>query len=175
MSDIYCIIDCETTGLDVTKHCIIEIGAIITDMELNVLETYQTYVKPFPGAVVDQSAMDVNGITVEDLIDAPSETAAFNGLTKILRQPKYNSPTYVAFNQNFDLHFLKSLCFRNKLFMYGNGLILDLQMMVNDQEGIRKYSLKSAAEHFGIIRKDAHRALGDCWTNLELLKKVNKA
>lgn len=37
-------IDCEMTGLDVEKELIIEIAAIVTDMNFNVLDTYETVI-----------------------------------------------------------------------------------------------------------------------------------
>lgn len=37
-------IDCEMTGLDVEKELIIELAAIVTDMNFNVLDTYETVI-----------------------------------------------------------------------------------------------------------------------------------
>ena len=46
MNDHLLWIDLETTGSDVTKDCIIEIGAILTTTDLKVLDEYQTLVRP---------------------------------------------------------------------------------------------------------------------------------
>jgi oligoribonuclease len=48
-------IDMEMTGLDVTREVIIEVAALVTDIELNELDTYETVVKQ-PPAYLD--AMD---------------------------------------------------------------------------------------------------------------------
>jgi oligoribonuclease len=41
-------IDMEMTGLDVNREVIIEVAAIVTDLELNALDTYDTVVKQPP-------------------------------------------------------------------------------------------------------------------------------
>jgi oligoribonuclease len=48
-------IDMEMTGLDVTREVIIEVAAIVTDVELNELDTYETVVQQ-PQSYLD--AMD---------------------------------------------------------------------------------------------------------------------
>jgi len=37
---------------------------------------------------------------------------------------------------------------------------------------LESYSLDALCQHYGIDNKDAHRALGDCFATLELLKKL---
>jgi len=172
--EIYCIIDVETSGLSTDKNCILQVGSIITDSDLNVLHTYKSYVRPWEGASIEESAIAINGITEDKYKDAPTEVEAFLALQDLLRKPKYNPPTYVGYNVQFDIGFVKSLCFRNRLHMYGNGMIIDLQMMANDLQGIRKYSLKSTAEHLG-VKPGIHDALEDCVASLEIFRRITNA
>jgi len=37
---------------------------------------------------------------------------------------------------------------------------------------LESYSLDALCKHYGIVNNDCHRALGDCFATLELLKKL---
>ncbi len=171
MSDIYVIINTETSGLNSNKNCVLRLSALILDMNLNVLDVFDSYVKPFEGAVIEGEALTINGVTKEQYENAPTETEVFNKFTRLLRQPKYNSPTYVGYNIQFPISFLKGMAFRNKLQGYGNGMLIDLQMLTNDTHGLFKYSIKGAAEALGVSIMGID-GLSKCKTMLEIFKKA---
>jgi DNA polymerase III epsilon subunit-like protein len=65
--------DLETGGLNEKKSCILEFGALVVDpISLEVLEEYETKVKPRPGADLHPKALEVNGYTEEAWKDAPT-------------------------------------------------------------------------------------------------------
>jgi oligoribonuclease len=66
-------IDCEMTGLDLTRDKLIEVAVLVTDSELNVLD---------PGLDLVISADDA---ALEDMVDVVTEMHAKSGLTEAVR------------------------------------------------------------------------------------------
>ena len=60
------IVDLETAGFDPKKNALLEIAAVILAMDKNgsisIKESHSYHVIPFPGAQLDQSALEFNGI-----------------------------------------------------------------------------------------------------------------
>lgn len=60
------IVDVETAGFDPHKHALLEIAAVIPEMDENgllfIAEVHSVHVQPFPGAELDQAALAFNGI-----------------------------------------------------------------------------------------------------------------
>ena len=71
-------IDLEMTGLDVEKERIIELAAIVTDMEFNVLDEYQSVVKQDQKFLDAMDEWNTNQHTKSGLVEkiptAPEET-----------------------------------------------------------------------------------------------------
>jgi len=59
-------VDIETSGFSPAKNAVLEIAAVIMDMDergrLSVAETHASHVKPFPGAKLEPSALSFNKI-----------------------------------------------------------------------------------------------------------------
>ena len=66
-------IDCEMTGLDLTRDKLIEVAVLVTDSELNILD---------PGLDLVISADDA---ALEDMVDVVTEMHAKSGLTEAVR------------------------------------------------------------------------------------------
>jgi len=63
-------VDCEMTGLDLTRDALIEVAALVTDKELNVLgEGVNIVVKPPPGALDQMAEVVVAMHTTSGLLD----------------------------------------------------------------------------------------------------------
>ncbi len=63
-------VDCEMTGLDLTRDALIEVAALVTDNELNVLgEGVNIVVKPPPGALDQMAEVVVAMHTTSGLLD----------------------------------------------------------------------------------------------------------
>jgi ribonuclease T len=60
------VVDIETSGFSPKENALLEIAAVITDMDengrLRIAETHSSHVKPFPGAKIEPSALSFNKI-----------------------------------------------------------------------------------------------------------------
>lgn len=100
------LIDLETSGLDPTKHDILELGMVVFDSEtFEILHTFESKVAPFAPEKMDVAALAVNGYTKEAWKDAPSLREV---LCKIA--PMTRDATFCAHNMTFDWSFFKAGC-----------------------------------------------------------------
>jgi len=166
----YIFIDLETGGLHSDLNPVLQIGAIATDDEFNILERFSTFVRPNPDLIVEREALEINKIDLKSLDDAPGEALAMRNFNKFLT--KYGHPDLLGFNIYFDLMFLTSICFRNKLHLEASGIFFDLKMLAHRVTDSYKYSLKSTCEYLGIGFKPDHTALKDAEACVEIAKKV---
>jgi restriction system protein len=151
----FIIFDLETTGLDPTRHEIIEIGAIRANRDSDQHETFRTLVKPLkkiPKAIteftgISQEMVDREGDPLETAI---KEFAAFIGDLPL-----------VAFNAEFHLAFLKSSAEQYGLFI-GNPVACALKMARNAWPRMTSYKLEDLARDGGLSLEGLHRSLNDC-------------
>ena len=109
------VIDVETAGFDVKRNPLLEIAAVVLTMDgqgqLIPQETLQYHIKPFAGALCEQSALDFNGIKPHNPFRfAISEYEALQQLfTAIHTQTKLHNcqrAIMVAHNPSFDQGFI---------------------------------------------------------------------
>jgi len=106
------VLDIETTGLDPTKHSIIEVGAIEFENPQNI---FNERCQIWSGAEIDQNALAINGFTPEEISDS-------SRLTQMKLLVKFNDwissieeRTIAGHNVDFDLNFLNESCKRLNL------------------------------------------------------------
>jgi ribonuclease T len=111
------VVDIETAGLNPKTDAILEIGAIIIDMDKDGLvypkETHFAHVIPFEGANLDPEALEFTGIDpYQPLRFAVSEEEALDTISKPIRQAMQASGCYkailVGHNPIFDISFLQA-------------------------------------------------------------------
>lgn len=141
-------LDLETTGLDVEKDSIIEIGAVrIRDGE--IIEEYSRLVNP--GFVIPAETTHITGIHQDDLRDAPLLTAVLPQVTEFIG----NAPV-IAHNVSFDMGFMR------RFGTLKSNLPIDtFELAAILLPRIPRYSLSSLAKSFDIDLENAHRALDD--------------
>ena len=109
------VIDVETTGVDLNKHGILEIAAVLVDYnESNQLTPGNSelwHIEPFDDAEIDPKAMAVNQIDhTHPFRFAKQETEALNELfsfiTKAVRATNCRRAILVGHNAHFDLNFI---------------------------------------------------------------------
>lgn len=144
----YCFLSIETSGLDCKNNAVLQINAILTDDELNIKKEFSELVNPPSNLSIDDEAMSFNGLDLNECKKSKTEQEVMKEFNRFLAEGE--SPTLVGYNIPFALTFLKSLCLRNKLYIHGDGSILDLAMTAHYVEKSYKYSLKSTCDHFGI-------------------------
>lgn len=111
------VIDVETGGFCSRTHGLLEIAAVILDMDdsgvLSRKETVATGVIPHPGACIEQSALDFTGIDPSDpLREALPERDALSHIFQKVRQAVRDNDctraVVVAHNAHFDLGFVNA-------------------------------------------------------------------
>lgn len=141
-------LDLETTGLDIEKDSIIEIGAVrIRDGQ--VIEEYSTLVNP--GFVIPAETTHITGIHQDDLRNAPLLKAVLPDVSEFVG----NAPV-IAHNVSFDMGFMRRFGTLKSNLPIDT---FDLASILLPQ--VPRYSLSSLAKHFEIDLENAHRALDD--------------
>lgn len=118
------VVDIETSGFDPNRNAILEIAAITLKMDddgwLSVDQAQQFNITPFPGALIEPSAIAFNGIDIANpLRNAVPEKEALEGIFRTVRQgiktTKCHRAVLVAHNAQFDHSFLKATAERNQI------------------------------------------------------------
>ena len=111
------VVDVETGGFDAKKDALLEIAAVLLDMDregkLSLGETVSTHVIPFEGANLDPKSLQVNGINpFHPLRAAREEIDALNYIFQPIRQAVKAAgckrAILVGHNASFDLSFINS-------------------------------------------------------------------
>ncbi|MCG2767850.1 MAG: DEAD/DEAH box helicase family protein [Anaerolineae bacterium] len=148
MSQIYVALDIETTGLDVERDAITEIG-IVKFRDQEVISTWSSLVNP--RRHIPYKIQRLTGITPEKVKDAPTISALLPHLAEFV-----GSAPIIGHNVPFDLGFLR----QQRLFVQNAGIDTFELASILVPEAPR-YSLTVLAETLGIEMENAHRALPD--------------
>jgi len=118
------IVDIETAGFNAKKHALLEIAAVIVELnvhhELVVTERYSAHVVPFKNAELDEAALKFNGIDpFHPFRMAIDEKDALNLIFKPIKEAaKRNNCTraiLVGHNPAFDIAFLNAAIHRTQI------------------------------------------------------------
>jgi DNA polymerase III epsilon subunit family exonuclease len=149
---VFCL---ETTGLDPTRHEIIEIGAIKVNRGSVQHEKFETLIKPLKS--VPKEITSITGIS-QDMIDREGEaleTAITDFAAFIEDLP------LVAFNAEFHVAFLKNSAAQYNIFI-GNPVSCALKMAQNAWPGRQSHRLVDLARDGKLSTDRPHRAFDDC-------------
>lgn len=119
----YLFYDFETTGLDPKRHSIHQLSGII-EIDGQEVERFDIKFRPLAGREISQEALDLKGLTVEQLNAYPEAAFSFNQFVNILakhvdRYSKTDKMFLVGYNNRaFDDQFLIELfnCMGDKYF-----------------------------------------------------------
>jgi len=155
LPETFIVLDLETTGLDATRHEIIEIAAIRYQKGNTNHETLQALVKP--SKQVPKKITEITGITQqmlettgEPLADVMRELIAFVGEHRL-----------VTFNAEFDMAFLHAATAQLGLPKLNNPVSCALQMARRAWPKRKTFRLSDLASDGQFARGAAHRALED--------------
>ncbi|MFC1754743.1 exonuclease domain-containing protein [Thermoproteota archaeon] len=151
-------LDFETTGLNIGKDSIIEIGAVKLDGSGD-FHTFQTLVKP-PEALTPVITK-ITGITDSMLTNAPPPTQSMEKLISFIGSSKI-----VVHNADFDILWLMRSALRYNLPIDNNSVICTLKWARLYQEP--HCSLSALTKKYRITHNNAHRALADAAATKEL-------
>ena len=111
------VVDVETGGFNSHKNALLEIAAVILEMDgqgnLQIKESYSKNIEPFPGAIVEDAALEFTGIDLYDPDRDPEEEGeALREIFQPIRQEVSNTgctrAVMVAHNAHFDLGFVNA-------------------------------------------------------------------
>jgi DNA polymerase-3 subunit epsilon len=155
LPDTFIVLDLETTGLDATRHEIIEIAAIRYHKGGTTHDTYQSLVRP--QKKVPKKITEITGIT-QEMIEAEGKQ-----LSEALRElvEFMGSLRLVTFNAEFDMAFLYAACEIHGLPKPQNSVSCALKMARRAWPGRKSYRLADLASDGEIARGQGHRALED--------------
>ncbi len=117
-------IDVETGGFDATRDALLEIAAVIIDIDaagaLYRLDSISYHVKPFAGANIEPASLAVNGIDPHHplrpaLDEADALTRVFKAVREQVRRHGCKRAILVGHNAAFDLSFLNSAVARTQI------------------------------------------------------------
>lgn len=167
----FAFIDIETTGLDLLRHEIIEIGCVITTPNLSVLEELEIKIKPEHIEKADPVSLKVNRYNSDEWGNAVTLREAL----EILRVKTENC-IMVGHNVAFDSSFLEYAFEKNDITNIMHYHRLDTVSVawakLHHDPGLEHFSLHEMCVRFGIKNEQAHRALSDARATFELYKKL---
>lgn len=168
--------DLETTGTLVNKHGIHQIsGEIVIDGE--VKETFDFRVQPNPKALIEQEALDVAGVTKEQIIAYPPMGEIYakfvNMLSKYVDRYDKKDKFFLAGynNASFDNHFLRAWFIQNGDKYFGSWfwsnsidvMVMATPYLVAKRSEMMNFKQGTVAKTLGIAIDDSklHDALYD--------------
>ncbi len=172
----YLFVDLETGGLYANKHSILQIAAVITDLDFKIQGYFMSYLKPHPDLTVTKEALAINQINWEDLQNAPGESAVASTLHYFAALGEHKA-RFAGYNCQFDLEFLSLMWKRqNTNIMPYQVPWLDIyttaKSKLGNKMGLPNFKLASVAKYFGIDTAKAHDALEDLFMTIEIAKQL---
>lgn len=174
------VIDLETTGKVSGTHEIIEIGIIYCRLEEGKLvkqDSFHSLIKPYHLKRIDEEALKINGITLEQLEQAPRATEVRSNLESWWSNCVSCQCIHAGHNPGFDKGFLigfLGLDTYNSFFEYwtlDSKSLAWAQQVAGHIPEDESLSLLPLMEYFDIYSQP-HSALGDSWASLEVMNKL---
>ena len=102
--------DLETGGADSKKHAVLQIAAVI-EIDGKIVDQFESKVRPFPGKIATDEALEVTGFTREEIETFPKPTEVMQRFDSFLArhgQRKNKAERYImaGYNNGFDNDFL---------------------------------------------------------------------
>lgn len=178
-------VDVETTGLSAQKNGIIQIALLAENEKGKVVDILNIKMKPFKECEYDDTALEINGITREEISEYENESVMFLKIIKFLkRNTKKERFTFCGYNTQFDMKFVRAMFFRNtkvRFDHYFNYYDIDTYSLVKlldlsgELDGKVCKKLGAICNTMGVeFRGKAHDALVDIRATRMLHKKIVK-
>jgi DNA polymerase III epsilon subunit-like protein len=189
----YLVVDTETSGVKAWENSIIQLSALALDSELDILSTFNMYVKPIDGSVWDEEAALIHNISLEKLEkDGVSYKELGKEFLKFVNENFDEKPILIGQFLPFDYSFLDKLfdstfpdagLFQNIL----SRNFIDTKSLANyinlkaDIEGKSSVFLETSLSKAGGLldslgldraKYNAHDALSDCYATRDVLEKI---
>jgi DNA polymerase-3 subunit epsilon len=165
-------IDLETSGTDPLMHAILEVAVVRVDPRtFELLDTYESKVRPPLDAVFDARAVAINGYTPEAWAGAPSALSVLPALAT-----RIEGCLVAGHNVQFDWAFLRVAFRRHEVLLPSvDHHLLDtasLAWPLVRRGQVSSLSLRALCAHFRVPNDGAHRALGDALRSLAVFRHL---
>jgi len=181
-------IDVETSGTDFNKHALLQLaGSIFVDGKQ--VDTFNLQSAPFPGDVLEDEALEVNGLTREMIATFPDPKTTYRSFTSLLSKhcDKYQRADklhLLGYNADFDAAFLRRWFEKNQDKYFGSFFwwpILDVSKLagirlMSTRHQLENFKLITVAKHMGITvdEEKAHDAMYDIQLTMEIARILIK-
>jgi DNA polymerase-3 subunit epsilon len=164
----FAVIDIETTGLDRSKDCILQVAVVETDAAGTVIETWSSYCRPRRWPLVRVGSRPIHGITRATIRRAPPVAEVMGELTT-----RVAGKVVTAHNINFDLSFIELEARRAGLVLQPHAELCTLALSRSlDPERSRSHRLGDLCERYGVELTRAHDALADALATAAVLSHL---
>ena len=167
----FAVVDFETTGLNPETDRIVQLAAIIMNGEGDIVDSFDTIVKPESPSEYQHGAEHIHGISAEQVANGMPLRKALEQLWSIS-----SGNVFTAHNAAFDLGFLHAESERVGI----EGRIefhidtLELSRRTTGADTTRRHNLFALCEHYGIERDQVHDAKSDATATAQLLMHLIK-
>jgi len=171
-------IDTETTGLDFTKHEIVQLGIIeyslLDNGDMVCIQKHEYKIKPSNIFSASQEALKINGYNPNDWSSSGNFIICFEVLNRIFN----TSDTLIGQNLIFDLRFISKQYWKYgfkfpKIPKYIDTKYMG-QQLVNEGK-LKSCSMDNMCKHFNIkFSGRAHTALTDCERTVTVWEQLMK-
>lgn len=170
------VLDTETTGLDITRHEIIQLGYISLFLDINnkkqIVEEKEFTIKPLHIETASNEALKINGYTSEKW----KKALPFSDYVNQIKFAIENSDILLGQNLIFDLRFINQAYSNLNLRPPNFPNYIDTKRMANrlvERKILRSTSMDKMCEHFNIQSDGrAHTALVDCHRTIKVWEKL---
>ena len=176
--------DVETTGTDYKRNSIHQFSAWI-EIDGEVIDKINLYIKPHPKAIIEQEAMGICGVTEEQIQAYPPMEEQFKIIIEVLKKyvdpfEKGNKFFMIGFkNASFDDDFLKKyfdlMGYKFFLYFYASSIdvsCLAAEFLLKQRSSMPSFKLHRVAKTLGIDVDDTR--LHDSDYDLYLTREVYK-
>ena len=161
----FAVVDFETTGVNPRTDRVIQMAAVVVNGHGEVIDSFDTVVRPESPSDYTHGAEHVHGISQEQVRNGMPLRQALQKLWDISE-----GNLFTAHNARFDLGFLHAESERVGISKTVDTHIDTLALARSvDSDRTRKHSLTALCEHYGIERDKAHDAKSDATATAELL------
>ena len=167
----FAVVDFETTGLNPEIDRIVQLAAVIVNGDGDIIDSFDTIVKPENPDEYQHGAEHIHGISAEQVSGGMPLRIALKKLWDISA-----GNVFTAHNAQFDLGFLHAESERVGI----NGHVevhidtLELSRRTTGADNTRRHNLFALCEHYGIERDKVHDAKSDATATAQLLMHLMK-
>jgi ribonuclease T len=173
------VMDVETGGFDCQKNALLEVAAVILEMDsqgvLQIKESLSKNIDPFPGAIIEDSALEFTGIDIYDPERMPEEEGQalreiFQPIRREVSITGCTRAIMVAHNAHFDLGFVNAAANRTNIKRnpFHPFSCFDTSSLAGLAFGQTVLAKACEAAQIGFNNRDAHSALYDTIKTAEL-------